>query len=110
MTEQETRNAIIFNTIHKQTAKSISEAILHTPDLTIADLNFIIEAVKTARDILSKTTLRELAINDRVTWTSSKSGLTGFGTIKKISRTTVTVLSDEDGKLWRIPGSMLKAV
>ena len=110
MTEQETRNAIIFNTIHKQTAKSISEAILYTPDLTIADLNTIIEAVQTARKILSKTALRELAINDRVTWSGSKNGLTGFGTVKKVSRTTVTVLSDEDGRLWRVPGSMLKAV
>lgn len=91
------------------TANEIRNAIL-TSTLTSTDINLIVDAVNVARKLLTKSTIRELAVNDRVTWVSSKTGTTGFGIVKKVSRTTVMVLSDEDNLLWRIPGGMLKVV
>lgn len=92
------------------TANEIRNAILTNTNLTLADLNAIVDAVKIARDVLSKSNIRELSVNDRVSWSSSKTGTTGIGTVKKVSRTTVTVLSDNDNQLWRIPGGMLRLV
>jgi|LakMenE01Jun11ns_1017448.scaffolds.fasta_scaffold9207948_2 hypothetical protein len=91
------------------TANEIRNAIL-TSTLTSTDINLIVDAVNVARKLLTKSTIRELAVNDRVTWVRSKTGTTGIGIVKKVSRTTVMVLSDEDNLLWRIPGGMLKVV
>jgi len=71
-------------------------------------LTSIIDAVKFARARLTDMTKRSLSIGDTVEFTSSKTGRTVQGKVRKIAIKYVTV--DTGQTLWRVPANMLTPV
>ena len=78
---------------------------IQTGNLSNEDLNLIIDAVKFARSRLSKQIKGSIVVGDRVSFHSSKRGLTMQGTVKKVAIKYVTV--DTGAGLWRVPANML---
>ena len=87
--------------------KQINSAIMFG-NFTNEQLGSIIDAVKFARASLQKQVKRSLRIGDDVSFTSSKTGRTLTGTVKKIAIKYVTVYTTTG--LWRVPANMLTAV
>ena len=78
---------------------------LVTGSFTNEQLSSVIDAVKFARANLARTTKVSLRINDAVSFTSSKTGITMQGTVTKIAIKYVTVKTAQG--LWRVPANML---
>ena len=78
---------------------------LVTGSFTNEQLSSVIDAVKFARANLARTTKVSLRINDAVSFTSSKTGMTLTGTVTKIAIKYVTVKTAQG--LWRVPANML---
>lgn len=87
-------------------ATQIRDAIL-TSDLTAADIRTLTDAIKTVRKRIGQEVINQIAVNQRVKWTFCNA--TSFGTVQKVSRTTIVVRADHDNQLWRIQASMLQA-
>jgi hypothetical protein len=75
---------------------------------TNTELSSMIDAVKWARERLSKQAKRSLRIGSPVQFTSSKSGITMQGTVNKIAIKYVTVATQQG--MWKVPANMLEAV
>jgi small-conductance mechanosensitive channel len=71
-------------------------------------LTSIIDAVKFARARLMEQNKRALRLGDRVSFRSSKTGMTVTGTVNKIAIKFVTVSTAQG--LWRVPANMLSPV
>jgi len=74
------------------------------------DLSSITEAIKFARSQLIRINTASLNVGSGVKFTSSRSGQTITGTVKKVNRKFVIVC--ENGKpagTWRVPANMLTA-
>ena len=69
-------------------------------------LDSIYMALKYARNQLARDNKRSLRLGDTVQFTSSRSGQTVVGTVKKINRKTVIVHTP--GTNWRVPAEMLE--
>jgi hypothetical protein len=78
---------------------------LVTGSFTNEQLSSVIDAVKFARANLARTTKVSLRLNDVVSFTSSKTGMTLTGTVTKIAIKYVTVKTAQG--LWRVPANML---
>ncbi|MFY8212011.1 MAG: hypothetical protein ACOVLB_05035 [Candidatus Nanopelagicus sp.] len=92
MTLQEINRAIIAGTFSNENLNSISDAI------------------KFARAQIIRTNTATLNVGSGVKFTSSRSGQTITGTVKKVNRKFVIVC--ENGKpagTWRVPANMLSA-
>ena len=76
--------------------------------LTNADLNSVIDAVKFARAQLTRQNKASLMLGDTVQFTSNRTGRTMQGTVRKIAIKFVTVNTPTG--LWKVPASMLTAV
>jgi hypothetical protein len=85
----------------------INTAILQG-SYTNDQLTSIIDAVKFARARLTDMNKRSLSIGDTVEFTSSKTGRTVQGKVRKIAIKYVTV--DTGQTLWRVPANMLTPV
>jgi hypothetical protein len=88
-------------------ASEIRKAIL-SADLTVEEIRDLTEALKLVRTVRGQDNINSLRAEARVKWVNRNKSVE-FGTVKKVARTTVTVLSDNDSQLWRIPASMLQA-
>jgi hypothetical protein len=84
--------------------KQINSAIMFG-EFTITELNSIIDAVKWNRASLSKRVKAGLRVGDRVSFTSSKTGIKTVGDVTKIAIKYVTVKTTTG--LWRCPANML---
>ena len=82
----------------------INTAILQN-GYTNDELTSIIDAVKFARARLTDANKRSLRIGQGVSFTSSRTGQTISGTVRKIAIKFVTV--DTGAGLWRVPANML---
>lgn len=88
--------------------QEINRAIV-SGQLTNADLNSVIDAVKFARARLTRQNKASLMLGDTVQFTSNRTGRTMQGTVQKIAIKFVTVNTPGQG-LWKVPASMLTAV
>lgn len=92
------------------TAQQINVQII-AGTFTNDQLESIIDAIKFARARLAEQTKRSLTIGTigtSVQFTSSKTGRTMSGTVKKIAIKYVTVNTQQG--MWRVPANMLEAV
>ena len=88
--------------------QEINRAIV-SGQLTNADLNSVIDAVKFARARLTRQNKASLMLGDTVQFTSNRTGRTMQGTVQKIAIKFVTVNTPGQG-LWKVPASMLEVV
>jgi hypothetical protein len=84
--------------------RQVNQAIMFG-QFTTEELNSIIDAVKWNRASLSKRVKAGLRVGDRVSFTSSKTGMKMVGDITKIAIKYVTVRVGTT--LWRCPANML---
>jgi hypothetical protein len=85
--------------------QQINTALI-TGAFTNDQLSSVIDAVKFARTRLAQQTKHSLKVNDAVEFTSSKTGMTLQGTVRKIAIKYVTVYTAQG--LWRVPANMLR--
>jgi ribosomal protein L35AE/L33A len=88
--------------------QEINRAIV-SGQLSNADLNSVIDAVKFARARLTRQNKASLMLGDTVQFTSNRTGRIMQGTVQKIAIKFVTVNTPGQG-LWKVPASMLTAV
>ena len=86
---------------------AINQAIIQG-QFSNEDLISVIEAVKFARAKLTQKNKRSMAVGDTVEFTSTRSGITLQGTVRKIAIKFVTVATQQG--LWRVPANMLNKV
>ena len=87
--------------------KQINSAIMFQT-WTNDELSSMIDAIKFARASLTKQSIRSITLQSNVEFTSSKTGRTMRGFVKKIAQKYVTV--DTGAGLWRVPANMLRVV
>ena len=87
--------------------KEVNQAIM-LQSWTNTELSSMIDAVKWARERLSKQIKRSISIGDNVNFTSSKSGRNMTGVVMKVAIKYVTVRTI-DG-LWKVPANMLTVI
>jgi hypothetical protein len=91
----------------KLSAAEVRSAIA-TGRWTNDEISEFVEAVKYARSQLGRQTIRAITLQSNVEFTSSKTGRTMRGFVKKIAQKYVTV--DTGMGLWRVPANMLSVV
>ena len=89
------------------TIREINSAIMQN-NLTIDELNSVIDAVKFARAQLTRRQARVLRTGDTVKFTSNKNGMTYNGTIEKVKLKFALVRTPT--ARFNVPLSMLEAV
>jgi len=87
--------------------KEVNQAIM-LQSWTNTELSSMIDAVKWARERLSKQIKRSIMVGDNVEFTSSKSGRLMRGHVTKIAIKYVTVNTGLG--LWKVPANMLTVV
>lgn len=88
------------------TIREINSAIMQN-NLTVDELNSVVDAVKFARAQLAKTNKRAMTIGCTVRFTHPKTGRVHTGIVKKIKIKNITVL--ENGMMnWNVPANMLE--
>jgi hypothetical protein len=85
--------------------KQINSAIMFGT-WTNVELSSMIDAVKWARANLSKQVKGSLRVGDKVSFSSTKTGMTMTGTVNKVAIKYVTVATPQG--LWRVPANMLE--
>ena len=71
------------------------------------DIRKVLDAVKVARDILSKRKMFEFGIGEEVYSDAGRRGVI-HGKIEKINRSTICVRANASRMLWRVAPSLLK--
>ena len=89
------------------TIQQINSAIMFG-NLSNAELNSVIDAVKFARAQLTKQKTRSFRVGDTVKFTSSRNGLTYTGTVRKVK--IKFVLVGTNAGVYNVPANMLEAV
>jgi hypothetical protein len=89
------------------TIQEVNRAIM-LQTWTNTELSSMIDAVKWNREQLAKRVKRSITVGDNVEFTSSKTGRTMRGFVKKVAIKYVTV--DTGMGLWRVPANMLTVV
>jgi hypothetical protein len=74
------------------------------------ELRSIADAIRFAQSELRKKVKRQLDVGVQVRWVSSKNPWGATGKVTKIAVKYVTVRSDKDSTLWKIPANMLEVV
>ena len=87
--------------------KQVNSAIMFGT-WTDTELSSMIDAIKFARAVLQKQTIRSLTLKSNVEFTSHKTGRTMRGFVQKIAQKYVTV--DTGMGLWKVPANMLRVV
>ena len=85
--------------------QQINKLIL-TADLTDADINSIVDAVKYRRAQLSRRNTALFRVGDAVQFTSSRSNQTVKGTVKKIAIKNIVI--DTALGAYRVPANMVQ--
>ena len=95
------------------TLQNINSAIV-AGEFNNDELNQIVEAIKFARNQITRQNTGSLVIGTRVKFTSNRSGATVYGTVDKVNRKFIHVRETNPGRLssgiWRVPANMLEAV
>ena len=89
------------------TIQEVNRAIM-LQTWTNTELSSMIDAVRWNKDQLAKRIKRSISVGDNVEFTSSKTGRTMRGFVKKVAIKYVTV--DTGLGLWRVPANMLTVV
>ena len=90
--------------------KKRSELIMTIHDMTLEDLQDVVEAVKLRRTYLHASTARSFAKGDKVEFTGRR-GVQLQGVVEKVAQKYVTVdCTMFGGSVWRVPGANLKEV
>jgi hypothetical protein len=83
-------------------------------NFTNTELDAIISAVKFARAAIVSQNKQAMRVGTVVKFTSSRSGSTITGTVKKVNRKFILVNEQKAGSLigstWRVPANMLEVV
>jgi hypothetical protein len=87
--------------------KQVNSAIM-LGTWTNVELNSMIESIKWSRNQLTKQIKRSIMVGDQVEFTSSKTGQTLQGRVRKVAIKFVTV--DTGATVWRVPANMLRVV
>ena len=87
--------------------QEVNRAIM-LQEWTNTELSSMIDAIKWAREQLSKQIKRSIRVGDNVEFTSSKSGRLMRGFVTKVAIKYVTVNTGMG--LWRVPANMLSVV
>lgn len=96
-------------TIQKYNKKR-SELIKAVYDMSLEDLQDVIDAVKLRRTYLHASTARSFAKGDKVEFTGRR-GVQLQGVVEKVAKKYVTVdCTMFGGSVWRVPGANLKEV
>ena len=96
-------------TIQKYNKKR-SELIIAIHDMSLEDLQDVIEAIKLRRTYLHASTARSFAKGDQVQFTG-KRGVTISGIVHKVAQKYVTVdCTMYGGDMWKVPGAHLERV
>jgi hypothetical protein len=90
-----------------KTIQEVNQAIMFGT-WTNVELSSMIDAVKWARTQLTKDVKNSIKPGQMVRFTSSKTGQTVSGKVRKIAIKFVTV--DTGQTLWKVPANMLEAV
>jgi len=91
------------------TLQNINSAIV-SGKFTNDELNQIVDALKFARNQITRKNTGSLVVGTRVRFTNSRSGATVYGTVDKVNRKFIHVRETNPGTLggvWRVPASML---
>ena len=83
-------------------------ALIMSSNLSNDDLNTVQQAITFARAQIAKTVRWTLVKGTKVKFTSSKTGALIVGTVEKVNRKFVIVVSPTAGR-WRVPANMLTA-
>lgn len=70
------------------------------------DLSSIIEAVRFARNQMTRKNTGSLVVGTRVKFTNSRNGITYRGTVNKVKQKFILVNTD-NGTLYNVPAAML---
>ena len=70
-------------------------------------LKQVAEAIQLKRTHLAKQAIRNFVVGDMVQFTSSRTGGTVNGTVKKVNKKYVIVSAHIGGDQWRVPATML---
>ena len=90
--------------------KKRSELIMAIHDMTLEDLQDVVEAVKLRRTYRHASTARSFAKGDQVQFTG-KRGVIISGIVQKVAKKYVTVdCTMYGGDMWRVPGAHLERV
>ena len=93
--------------------QQVNQAIMFGT-FTNTELDSIISAVKFARSGIANQNKQAMTIGSIVKFTSTRSGATVTGTVKKINRKYILVNEQKSGSLigstWRVPANMLEVV
>lgn len=84
--------------------KEINSLILSS-NLTDADLNSVIDAVKFRRSQIARTNTASFRAGDRVKFTSNRTGQVVIGTVRKVAIKNIVVDTSFGG--YRVPANML---
>jgi hypothetical protein len=91
--------------------QQVTQAIMFG-NFTNTDLDSISTAIKFARAQIINQNKREMTVGTIVKFTSSRTGQTVLGTVKKVNRKYIIV--SENGRhsftTWRVPANMLEVV
>lgn len=88
--------------------KQVNSAIMFG-NLTNAELNSVIDAVKFARANLTNQAKRSFRVGSQAKFFSTRLGTTVQGTVEKVAIKYITVRDPLRG-LWKVPANMLEAV
>ena len=90
--------------------KNRSQLIMAIHDMTLEDLQDVIDAVKLRRTYLHASTARSFAKGDKVEFTGRR-GVQLQGVVEKVAQKYVTVdCTMYGGSVWKVPGAHLKEV
>ena len=96
-------------TIQKYNKKR-SELIIAIHDMSLEDLEDVVEAIKLRRTYLHASTARSFAKGDKVE-IQGRRGAQLQGVVQKVAKKYVTVdCTMYGGSVWRVPGAHLKEV
>ena len=87
--------------------QEINSAIIHG-DLTLVQLNSVIDAVKFKRKLIGESQKASLFLGDRVQFRNSRTGAMVIGVLRE--RKIKNAIVEVAGARWRVPFTMLEAV
>ena len=73
-------------------------------------LKEVADAIQLKRQFLAKQAIKNFIVGDMVQFTSSRTGGTVNGTVKKVNKKYVIVSTHIGGEQWRVPATMLTKI
>jgi len=87
--------------------QQVNQAIMFG-NFTNDQLDSIVTAVKFARNQIAKVNKNAMIVGTIVKFTSSRTGQTVLGTVKKVNRKYIIVNENGRPSTWRVPANMLE--